>query len=290
MITTGSDSIMQTTTLTAGAEKTGTDHKLGCFTQQINNHKVYRYDIYGGKKFGPFYPSARLIKTERQILCPFEIATRLAKPIQIICGSAYHLPSEFERFDPQYGNFDLRPEHNYHCHIIHNWENPRWTIEQILFVNHITDIIEFSGFNKPYQNRGTLNSIGIDQSIGYNGFNHYKIGCAHTYCVLDGSKPVLNRPAWKFLLWQRLYLSENCFVDLRANLTGTYLSTDRLAWEEKHVKMPGVFLLDAGITRVLNKNWTILCEIKNLTNHHYESPHGFLVKGIEAWVRLVYTI
>lgn len=289
MMFSGAPSAAQTITLTAGTKKIDADHKFGCFTEQINGHKVYRYDVYGGKRMGPFYPSVRLIKTERQILCPFEIVTQLAKPIQIICGSAYHLPDELERFDPNTGNFDLRPEHNYHCHLVHNWENSEWTVEQTLFINHITDMIDFVGFTKPLQNRGSLNSVGIDQSIGYNGFDRYKIGYAHTYCVIDGSKPVLHRPAWKFLMWQRFYLSEDCFVDLRTRFTGAYLSSDVVAFE-KHVKMPAIFLWDVSTTHILNKRWTILCEIKNLTNRHYESPSGYVAKGIEAWVRFVYTI
>lgn len=276
---------VQNVVLTAGAHQTKAMQHFGVFTQQINNHKVYRYDIYGGKKMGPFYPSMRIIKTERQILCPFEITTQLAKPIKIICGSAYYLPNEFQLFDPKYGNAHLKTEHNYHCHIVHNWQKSNWTIEQILFANHITDMIDF---DQTYKNRGTLNTVGIDQSIGYEGFNRYKIGCAHTYCVLDGSEPILLRPAWKFLIWQRLHLSENCFVDLRANFTGTYLSTDRTDYT-KHIKMPGVFLLDVSSTHILNKNWSILCEVKNLTNHQYESPHGYRAKGIEAWIRFVYT-
>lgn len=150
-------------------------------------------------------------------------------------------------------------------------------------------MIDFVGFNKPYQNRGTLDSVGIDQSIGYDGFDRYKIGCAHTYCVFDGSEPVVRRPAWKFLVWQRFCLSENCFVDLRGHFNGPYLDRDRMEWT-KYVKMPGVFLLDVSSTHVLNKNWTVLCEVKNLTNHHYESPHGYLAKGIEAWIRFVYTM
>lgn len=279
----------RTVTLIAGAEKTETDHKFGCFTEQTNNHKAYHYDIYGGIKVGPFYPSARIIKTERQILCPFEITTQLAKPIQIICGSAYHLPNELERFDPQIGNSNLKPEHNYHCHFVHNWENSKWATEQTLFINHVTDMIEFSGWNNPLQNSGSLNSIGIDQSIGYNGFDRYKIGYAHTYCIIDGSKPVTRRPSWKFLVWQRFYLSEDCFIDLRGNFTGSYLDGERMDFN-KHIKMPGVFLLDISTTHILNKNWTILCEVKNITNHHHhEFPRGYLAKGIEAWVRFVYT-
>jgi hypothetical protein len=272
--------------LTAGAHKTEASHNFGFFTQQINNHTVYRYDIYGGKKVGPFYPSMRVIKTENQILCPFEVTVQLAKPLKMICGSVYYLPNEFQLFDPQYGNSHLKTEHNYHCHIVHNFEKSYWTIDQTFFLNHITDVIDF---DQTYKNRGTLNSVGLDQSIGYNGFDRYKIGCAHTYCMLDGSNPALNRPAWKFLIWQRFYLSENCFLDLQGHFTGTYLSPDRIEWD-KHTVMPGMFLLDVSTTHVINKNWTVLCEVKNLTNHLHEAPHGYLAKGIEAWVRFVYTI
>lgn len=279
----------QTIVLTAGAYRTEKDHNFGVFTQQINNHKVYRYDVYCGKKIGPFYPSLRVIKTERQILCPFEVTAQLAKPIKIICGSTYHLPNEYQRFDPQYGNFDLKPEHNYHCHVVHAWKKSNWTVEQTLFINQVTDIIDFVGFNKAYQNRGTLNSVGIDQSIGYDGFDRYKIGCAHTYCVIDGSESAVRRPAWKFLIWQRFFLTEDCFVDLRTHFNGPYLDSDRMEYE-KYLKMPSVFLLDVSSTHILNKNWTVLCEVKNLTNHQYESPSGYRAKGIEAWVRLVYTM
>lgn len=277
----------QNIVLTAGVCKTESTHHFGVFTQQINNHKVYQYDVYGGKKIGPFYPSARLIKTERHILCPFDITTQLAKPLKIVCGSAYRLPNDLELFSP-FGNADLKPEHNYHCNIIHSFERSNWTVEQTLFINHVTNLIEFSLQTNCSANIGNLNTVGIDQSIGYDGFDRYKIGYSHTYCTLDGSQPVLSRPAWKFLVWQRFYLSDACFIDLRAHFKGPYLSGDRETWKPK--EMPGVFLLDVSTTHVLNKNWTVLCEIKNLTNRHYESPHGYLGKGIEAWVRFVYTI
>lgn|GEM_PF-3956052 len=279
----------QNISLTASVNKTETDYNFGCFTEQINNHKVYRYDIYGGRKIGFLYPSLRVIQTERQILCPLEITIDVAPPVKIICGNAYHLPDQVQRFDPQFGNFDLKPECNQHCHIVHSWGGSNWTVNQTLFINHIKDMISFSFEKMAYKNCGTLNSIDIDQSIGYEGFDRYKIGFAHTYCVLDGSEPILRRPSWKLLMWQRFHLSEDTFVDLKTHFKSSCLDGERIEFS-KHVKMPGVFLLDLSTTHTLNKNWTVLCEVKNLTNQHYENPCGFLAKGIEAWVRLVYTV
>lgn len=286
--TQGNGTLTQNIVLTAGTHKTDTDHHLGFFTQQINNHKVYHYDVYGGKKIGPFYSTLRLIKTERQILCPFEVSVQLASPIKIICGSVYHLPDEFQRFDPQYGNFDLKPEHNYHCHIVHNWEKSKWTFQQTLFVNRITDLIDFS-FGEKFGNHGKLNSIGIDQSISYDGFDRYKIGYNYTLCVLDGSESLFRRPSWKFHVWQRVYLSEDCHIDFRTYFMGPCLDGDRLDFK-KQCKMPGVFLIDTTLSSALNKNWTVVVEVKNLANRYYENPSGYQAKSIEAWLRLVYTL
>ncbi len=260
----------------------------GFFAEQINHQKVYRYDVYGGYKIGKILPTVRLIKTEAQILLPYEVQFELSKFMKIIMGKTYHLPDQYQRFDPQYGKFNLKPEQNYHCHIIHNWANKSWSLQNILFINTVQNLIDFS-FVRGYENRGKLNSIGVDQAVSYEGFERYKIGCAHTYCILDSTEPLVSRPAWKLLVWQRFHLKENLCLDFDIHYISAYHDRERNNYE-KIKKNPAVLLFTTKATYQVNKNLDIVWEAKNLTNKYHENPRGYIAKGLEVWLRFIYKV
>lgn len=289
-------------TFTAGVHKEKTDYQYGLFTQHTNN-RIYRYDIYGGRKFGFFYPLVRLIQTEQQTLLPWQVIMP-HDFMTITFGSVYNMPTEYQRFNSQYGNLHIKPEHNYHCHVVSRKKINNWSLQHLLFFNHVNDLIDMKPtYNAKFENLGQLTSVGIDQTISFDGWDRYKFGFSHTYCVLDSTSTLIRRPAWKAVLWQRLYAKDHVYFDLKTTWASSYLDYNRfaiVALDEKiteknqpqqfFVKMPGVLLWDISATYEINHDWKIIFDIKNLTNKYYENPHGYKARGIEAWIRLKFDL
>jgi vitamin B12 transporter len=163
----------------AGASPTESNDDTGIFGQALWQPSdpltltfALRYDEHS--EFGGF-PTGR-------VSAAYAVAADTV--LRGSAGTGFRAPSNFELFDPTYGNPDLDPETSQSADlgIEQGFAGGRGTVTATLFWLQIDDLIDFDLVTSGYiQTDGTADSRGLELSAAYDLTPRLTLGGAYTY-------------------------------------------------------------------------------------------------------------
>jgi vitamin B12 transporter len=197
-------------------------------------------------------------------------------------GSAFRVPTLYQRFHPIYGNAALRPETALNKELGIKFDNKTSSGGLTVYQNRLDNLIFFDIPANRYQStaRAKLEGVTLSGSTRVSGIN--------LHASLDLQNPRDLDTGKLLKLRARRYGNIGADTSVSGWALGgeVQLSGERYNDANNTVKLGGYGLLNLYASTQLGQDWTLLARIDNIADRNYTSVLNYATAGRTAFIGL----
>jgi vitamin B12 transporter len=203
-------------------------------------------------------------------------------------GTGFRAPSNFELFDPVYGNRDLDPETSRSADIgvEQGFAGGRGSVTAALFWLRIDDLIDFDfATSRYFQTDGTAESRGLELGAGYEVSDRITLSGAYTYTDARDAAGDARLRVPRHSLFARLAgeLTQRARFDLGVQYVADLPDepfTDSASFETSYT------VVNARVAYAVAENAEVYLRAENLTDARYQTVEGYSTAEVSFYFGL----